>query len=193
MAIPSIIVYSVGIPLAGIVLIFRNRSQLKKDHVRQRYGFLYNGYRGGLAKYWEMVLIYRKVVLIFIQMFLVQRGKIVQALVTVFLLIASVVALRYLQPYTKSYLNHLELFSLVISSLSVYFGVFFISRKTIISSEDGLAKGKVFLSLMSHRIDWPSPSRPHVRHHCDSAHLLLHFLDISLLAGVPHHDQDEVP
>ncbi|TNV74992.1 hypothetical protein FGO68_gene289 [Halteria grandinella] len=129
-AIPSIIIYSVGIPLLGIITLFLNRHQLHREQVKQRYGFLYNGYKSGFAQYWEMIIIYRKVILIFIQMFLVQKGKITQALVTILLLISSLLLLKYVEPYSKSYLNKLEFSSLIISSISVYFGVFFISWKT---------------------------------------------------------------
>lgn len=65
-ALPSIVVYSVGVPVLGILIIFRNRDQLTLPLVMRRYGFLYNGYRTGLASYWEMLIIFRKVFLIFI-------------------------------------------------------------------------------------------------------------------------------
>lgn len=65
-ALPSIIVYSIGIPLIGFWLIYKNRDRLGQPFIKKRYGFLYNGYKEGVASYWEIFVIYRKVILIFI-------------------------------------------------------------------------------------------------------------------------------
>jgi hypothetical protein len=46
--------------------------------VKGKFGFLYNGYRNPQAYYWEIVIMYRKIAIIFIQIFLAQLGKIVQ-------------------------------------------------------------------------------------------------------------------
>ena len=46
--------------------------------VKGKFGFLYNGYRNPQAYYWEIVIMYRKITIIFIQIFLAQLGKIVQ-------------------------------------------------------------------------------------------------------------------
>jgi hypothetical protein len=70
-AMPSIIIYSIGIPFMGLMVIFKNRHQLDNVFVKQRYGFLYNGYKPGNSSYWEIFIIYRKVAIIFIQVFLV--------------------------------------------------------------------------------------------------------------------------
>ena len=55
----------------------RNRKHLQRFDTKTKYGFLYNGYRPS-AYYWELVIMYRKIVIIFIQVFLAQSGKIVQ-------------------------------------------------------------------------------------------------------------------
>ena len=51
---------------------------MAKQEVKMRFGFLYYGYNLRKAYYWEFVIIYRKIVLIFIQVVLVQYGKIAQ-------------------------------------------------------------------------------------------------------------------
>lgn len=65
-ALPSIIVYSLGIPILGMWIIYKNRDQLSLPFVLRQYGFLYSGYRLGLASYWEMFIIFRKILLIII-------------------------------------------------------------------------------------------------------------------------------
>ena len=45
---------------------------------KAKFGFLYNGYRIPQAYYWEIIIMYRKIFVIFIQVFLGQLGKIVQ-------------------------------------------------------------------------------------------------------------------
>ncbi|TNV88084.1 hypothetical protein FGO68_gene10377 [Halteria grandinella] len=106
----------------------RNSKNLEKYSVKRIYGFLYNGYKQGFSQYWEIIIIYRKVLLIFIQIFIIQQGKISQALFTLLFLIVSIIMVRQLAPYSKSHLNTLEIISLLTSTASVYFGIFFISN-----------------------------------------------------------------
>ncbi|TNV88096.1 hypothetical protein FGO68_gene15873 [Halteria grandinella] len=126
-ALPSIIVYSLGIPMIGMGIIWVNRKVLDKVLVRQLYGFLYNGYRVGIARYWEIFIIYRKITLLFIQIFLIQRGKIVQALVTLLYLWGILVMVIFLQSYAKETLNSLECISLLTLCISIYFCVYFVA------------------------------------------------------------------
>ena len=55
--------------------------------VKEKLGFLFRGYRKKLY-YWEIVIMYRKIALIFISVFVVNIGVIAQALVVFLLLIA---------------------------------------------------------------------------------------------------------
>ncbi|TNV74984.1 hypothetical protein FGO68_gene9839 [Halteria grandinella] len=127
LALPAIIIYSTGIPIIGLIVIFKNRMRLQRAFVKQRYGFLYNGYKKGFASYWEIFVIYRKVAIIFIQVFLVQNGKVVQALVTLIFLILLMFLVKTFEPYNKYCLNQLEFLSLFTSAASVYFCIFFIT------------------------------------------------------------------
>ncbi|TNV88097.1 hypothetical protein FGO68_gene17536 [Halteria grandinella] len=149
---PSFLLYSIGIPTFGLLALIKFRGSLSKQAVQQRFGFLYNGYREGLASYWEIVTIYCKVIIIFIQIFLLQSGKITQALVTLLFLVLKMGVLKYLEPYSKQYLNKLEILSNMSSAISVYFSIFFISGKskagtsqTVISESSKMA---MFLVIM---------------------------------------------
>ncbi|TNV88194.1 hypothetical protein FGO68_gene1286 [Halteria grandinella] len=136
-ALPSLIVYSVGIPTLGLYILYQKRHEFETLGVKQRYGFLYNGYRAGFAQFWELIIIYRKVILIFIQVFLPQKGKIVQAMVALlFLIVCASPLLLFIKPYDRAYLNNLELVSLMTSSISIYFGVFFISDSFAINLDE---------------------------------------------------------
>ena len=50
-----------------MIAIIRKKDDLYNYYVKARYGFLYNGYRESSAKYWEFVIIYRKLMLIIIK------------------------------------------------------------------------------------------------------------------------------
>ncbi|TNV88052.1 hypothetical protein FGO68_gene16006 [Halteria grandinella] len=128
--IPGLLIYGCGIPLIGFIAIYRNRNYLERSLVKQRYGFLYNGYKGGKASYWEIFIMYRKVIIIFIQVYFVQNGKLVQALITLLFLCVFMVLVKQLQPYNKDCFNKLEFMSLLTSAVSVYFCIYFISNDT---------------------------------------------------------------
>lgn len=65
-----------GIPTYGLQLIVKNREYLNEDWFKEKFAFMYNGYRSN-SYYWEFFVMYRKIAVIFIQVFLAQQGKIV--------------------------------------------------------------------------------------------------------------------
>ena len=96
--------------------------------MKPKYGFLYNGYRHRLY-YWESVIMFRKVAMIFITVFLSSLGRIVQALSVILLLIFYLFYAIRKKPYTTRRLNELEIISLLTSSTTIYCGVFFLSSR----------------------------------------------------------------
>jgi hypothetical protein len=66
---PSIIVWGLGIPLFALVLMYRERKKLDKVETKEKFGFLYNGYQVELF-FWEIVIMYRKIAMIFIAVFI---------------------------------------------------------------------------------------------------------------------------
>lgn len=85
-ALPSIIVWGLGIPFFAFTLLTRVRKDLDSIRTREKYGFLYRGYRKDFY-YWEIVIMYRKITLIFISVFISSIGVIAQALVVFMVLI----------------------------------------------------------------------------------------------------------
>ncbi len=84
------ICWGFGIPLFALFLLIREHDRIEKLEVRQKLGFLFRGYTLRFY-YWEIVIMFRKIILILIQSFLVQFGVLLQALVVFVLLIIFVV------------------------------------------------------------------------------------------------------
>ena len=86
---PGLLLWGLGIPFFAAQLIFHERHKLDSLATRQKYGFLFRGYK---KKYyfWESVIMYRKTILIFVSVFFVGYGVIVQALLILLLLIFGV-------------------------------------------------------------------------------------------------------
>ena len=74
-AAPGILVWGLGIPTFAALLMFKDKNKLTDIGVRERYGFLFRGYKKSFF-FWESIIMYRKIMLIFIQVFLVKFGVI---------------------------------------------------------------------------------------------------------------------
>lgn len=67
--IPVIIIWIVGIPLATFIMLFKKKNSLGDEDNIIKYGFLYTGLNHN-AFYWEILLHFRKVLMICINVFL---------------------------------------------------------------------------------------------------------------------------
>jgi hypothetical protein len=54
-----------GIPIFAFILITRERNNLKDIQVREKFGFLYRGYRLKYY-YWEIIIMFRKISLLIV-------------------------------------------------------------------------------------------------------------------------------
>jgi hypothetical protein len=68
-----LIIWGFGIPIFAFILLALEKEKLEKLEVRQKLGFLFRGYVLRFY-YWEIVIMFRKIILILIQSFLVQYG-----------------------------------------------------------------------------------------------------------------------
>ena len=84
-ALPCLFLWGLGIPLAVYSLMAKNKAYLTTENVKQQFGFLYNGYKRH-NYYWEIVIMYRKILCIFVAVFLRPQGVIVQALILLIML-----------------------------------------------------------------------------------------------------------
>ncbi len=126
-ALPSIFVWGLGIPAFAFVLMTREKHTLNSIETRMKFGFLYNGYKVDYY-YWEIVIMYRKIILIFIAVFIQNYGVMTQALIVFMLLLVCLVLNLKKKPFFLVALNDLETLSLITSILSIYCGIFFIAN-----------------------------------------------------------------
>ncbi|CDW87056.1 UNKNOWN [Stylonychia lemnae] len=126
-AIPSIFVWGLGIPFFGLILLMKVRHNLENIDSRQKLGFLYRGYRRRFH-YWEIIIMYRKIFLIFISVFVSAFGIMAQALIVFIFLICFLILNLKTQPFSTVALNDLETVSLVTSMITIYCGLFFLSN-----------------------------------------------------------------
>eukprot|EP00347_Sterkiella_histriomuscorum_P001801 403370625 len=138
-AIPSIIIWVLGIPFFALILLIKVKKQLDDIEVRRKLGFLYRGYRQ-IYFYWEILIMYRKVIIIFIAIFVKAAGVIAQALVVFIVLVMQVLISQIFyfsflmintskHPFVKKALNDLENLSLSTSMITIYCGIFFVINK----------------------------------------------------------------
>ena len=126
-AMPGIIAWGLGIPAFAFFLMAKEKSKLDTVETRMKFGFLYNGYKLEYY-YWEVVIMYRKIILIFIAVFIQNYGVMVQALIVFMVLLIFLVLGLKKKPFFLVPLNDLESLSLITSILSIYCGIFFIAN-----------------------------------------------------------------
>eukprot|EP00347_Sterkiella_histriomuscorum_P002765 403366887 len=124
-ALPSIIVWGLGIPFFALTLIGRLRNQLETVQARAQFGFLYRGYKREYY-YWEILIMYRKIVLIFISVFVTNDGIITQALLIFILLVGVLVYTLKKKPFQNEKVNNIESISIVACTITIFCGIFFI-------------------------------------------------------------------
>ena len=83
---------------------------------------------------------YRKIMLVFVQVFISQYGIIAQALIVFVLLTIFIVINLKKRPFATTDLNDLETLSLLSSLVTIYCGIFFLSnmKQSVIDSDPEL-------------------------------------------------------
>jgi hypothetical protein len=122
-SVPFLILYALGIPAASLFILFRRKHKLWKDEAtRNKYGFLYLGYR---AYYWEIIVMLRKLGMVVIVVFLNTEGVQVQALFALFLIAGMLFGTALRRPFDSRLLHILECSSLCICFTTLWLGSFF--------------------------------------------------------------------
>ncbi|CDW71577.1 UNKNOWN [Stylonychia lemnae] len=93
-AFPSILVWGLGIPFFAFSILIKHRKRLEHQITKDKYGFLYRGFKKEFY-YWEIVIMYRKIIIIFIAVFISNFGIISQALMMFFIQIWQDFILEY--------------------------------------------------------------------------------------------------
>ena len=140
LSVPQIIVYIVGLPVAGFLLLKRNMDRLHNPKFYTRYGLLYLGYRDERA-WWEVVVAFRKVTVVLLGTFGTILGSVdIQALLAVFLVFLSIVLHLVGKPFDMERDNTRRLHNLEFTALTVCFctfwgGLFFFLSENSVSKD----------------------------------------------------------
>ena len=125
--IPSIILWTIGAPTILLMLKIKNRRRLHLDYYRVVFGFLYNGYKQNNF-YWEFLIVLRKILVITITVSRISQGRLVQALNLILVLLTSIYMHHTFKPYNSKVLNSMEMQALNISVITIYFGIYYLSK-----------------------------------------------------------------
>jgi hypothetical protein len=124
-AAPSIIIWCVAAPLLCLIHLIRRRKILDRIDVKLLFGFLFHGY-SRKHFYWEFTVVYRKILIISCSVFLSQNIP-VQALTVMILLLLALHFQSKLKPYINDELNAMELRSILVATLTIYCGLYFLT------------------------------------------------------------------
>ena len=125
-AVPSIAVWCIAFPLVLLYFLYKNRQDLADVSEKLKYGFLYKGFKPSQF-YWEFVIMLKKMMIISSSVFLKNVSISVQALAAFMVILAGYVAHSKIEPYTVSQLNVMEVRSIVVSAITIYSGLFFLT------------------------------------------------------------------
>mmetsp|Transcript_4575 Transcript_4575/g.614 ORF Transcript_4575/g.614 Transcript_4575/m.614 type:complete len:147 (-) Transcript_4575:394-834(-) len=89
-ALPSIVIWGIGIPTVCLFFLYRNKRNLGGINVRIRFGFLFNGYNDK-HYFWEFVILYRKIIITCCSVFLSTISIPIQALTVMIVLLICLV------------------------------------------------------------------------------------------------------
>jgi hypothetical protein len=95
--------------------------------VKAQYSFLYLGYKMSHF-YWEFVILYRKLLIAFISVYLANISVHIQALSLMLVLIGSLILQAKHEPFSEPQLNELEFRSIMTSAVTIYCGLFYLSE-----------------------------------------------------------------
>ena len=129
MAIPSFLLYAIGIPWTALFILYRMHKKNKLFASREEsysanvYKFLYGGY-DVKAYYWETVIMLRKVFLNVVLVVMAPSPPLAQALTVLLVLFVFLLFHMKVEPYSNVLLNRIELSSLLLSITMLFFGIY---------------------------------------------------------------------
>lgn len=149
LGIPMITLVVVGIPVIGFHLLRRNKHRLGDPAVKEKYYFLYMGYKQKFF-YWDIVVVLRRSILVVINVGI--SGVRLQSLMILLVLVLAGVAHMKVYPYENrdaneqvdNFLNRSEAFSLATS-----FVIFFLAQFLFIDPETLNAGGTNYIQSAS--------------------------------------------
>lgn len=126
-ALPSIIIWGVGVPSIILGYLVRKREVLNDIKLRCRFGFFYNGFRSSYF-YWEFLILYRKIIIVSLLVFLGNESIAVQALTMLILLLVFFLLQYWKSPYKNDALNRMELKAIFVAGVTIYCGLYYLTK-----------------------------------------------------------------
>ena len=126
-AVPAIIIWSVGVPTIVLIAMIKRRRYLFKEDNRIIFGFIFNGYKTSIF-YWEFIIMYRKILIICVIVFIADISTEVQGLTISLLLIFCLFIQYEVGPYNSDELNHMEVEALITATLTIYCGLYYLTQ-----------------------------------------------------------------
>ena len=119
LTIPQIVLYVIGLPVAGALHLMRNKENLHEKHFYTRYSLLYLGYRDDRA-WWELVVAFRKVSVVAIGTFGTLLGVVdLQAHLALLIVFISIATHLVGKPYDTNNKNSRLLYDLELCALCI--------------------------------------------------------------------------
>jgi hypothetical protein len=125
-ALPGIIIWVITTPALSILFLSRRRKDLNDIEQKLKFGFLYHGFKESRF-YWEFVILYRKVILIALAVFLTNYSINAQALSVLLTILLYLWLQYYYRPYTLDELNDLEITAILATSGTIYAGLYYLT------------------------------------------------------------------
>jgi len=147
-ALPGIIMWIVGMPTVCLIILVKTKKSLGDLRTKIKYSFLYKGYTNDLF-FWEFCILYRKILVVCISVFLTTISLSVQALTMLAVILVSLYAQQYFHPFNSHSFNILELRSLFASLLTLYGGLFFYSKAMSTAYTDIALEALLFAAILA--------------------------------------------
>jgi len=127
-ALPGIIIWGLTAPLVAAFFMSQSKGELKNPVMVAKYGFIYKGFKNKYY-YWEIYIVFRKIALISVAVFLYQINRVIQALVCFTLILMAYRLHELHRPYVTRALNALEVRSLAVGLVTIYCGLYFLTEE----------------------------------------------------------------
>ncbi len=126
--LPGILIWGILAPTLCFIILLRNRRHLTDIKFRFRFGYLFNGYSKKYY-YWEFIILYRKILIIFCSTFLSAISTRFQALSISILLIITFYIHQKSNPFVDLSMNEMEKRSILVSTVTIYCGLYYINQE----------------------------------------------------------------
>jgi hypothetical protein len=123
--IPSLFCWGALAPFLAFRLLKKNKNNLDDEAFKGPYGFLYLGYKNE-KYYWEFIILYRKIIMIFISVFMASYNVDVQAICVLGVGFISYNLHISSNPFLEDDLNDLEKRSLMSATFTIYCGCYYL-------------------------------------------------------------------